>query len=166
MEKKFDYEEARKRVEKLTGKPTYMEIEGDVEESGSEVEKVDKDYQKVELRMKANPDEGVNSTLRLTGKDGIFEERIRHSKPSKVEQTNRFEEIEDVKKGEISSELERKRLELDKKEKDAESKHKAALIDSEKYKQQAEEARKQREKFDLELKQEQRPQVHFSHKKQ
>lgn len=121
MKKNFDYEEARKRVENLTGKPTYIEIEGEAEENNSEV--VDKNYQKVELHMKANPDEGVSSTLRLTEKDGIFEEKIYHSRHSKAEEPiNRIEEIEDVKKTESHSELERKRLELDKQEREAEAK--------------------------------------------
>jgi len=163
---KFDYEEARKRVEKLTGKSTYLEVEDGAEETGSEIEKVDKDYQKVELHMKANPQEGVTSTLRLTKRDGIFEEKVHHPRTSKAEEPkNRFEEIEDVKDEENFDELERKRLELDKKEKEAEAKRQVALIEAEKAKHQAEQARKAKEKAELELKQEQRPQVQFPRKR-
>lgn len=161
----FDYEEARRRVEELTGKPTYFEVEDGVEETGSEIEKVDKDYQKVELHMKANPQEGVTSTLRLTKKDEIFEEKIRYPRSSKTEEPkNRFEEIEDSKEEENFGELEKKKLELDKKERQAKAKRQAALIDAEKAKHEVEEAQKAKEKAELELKQEQRPQVHFPRK--
>jgi len=155
MRKNFDYGEARKRVEKLTGKPTYLKVEGEVEKNGSEVKKVDKNYQKVELNIKANPDEGANSTLRLTGKDGIFEEKIHHPRSPKVEKSeNRLVEIEDKKEASLS-EAERKRLELDKKEQEVEAKRQAALIDAEKYRQQAEEVRQAREK--LKFNQEEQP---------